>query len=118
MELFWNVNITALVITLFVVLTEFFAPSFISVLLVVLWLSFLMFANALLHITGSLVDQTYTPGLITAIVLYFPYYLLIITRILKTKRMKVELLAGLTLLGSLPMLIHGYMILFLGGRLF
>jgi len=106
------------VITLLVVLTEFFAPSFISVSLVVLWLSFLIFANALLHITGSMVDRSYTPGLITAIVLYLPYYLLIIARILKTKRMKAGILAGLAFLGSLPMLIHGYMILFLGGRLF
>ena len=105
-------------ITLLIVLAEFFAPSFISVSLVVLWLSFLMFANALLHITGSLVDQTYTPGVITAIVLYLPYYLLIIARIIKAKRMKAGFLAGLAFLGSLPMLIHGYMILFLGGRLF
>jgi len=106
------------VITLLVVLIEFFAPSFISVSLVVLWLSFLMFANALLHIAGSMVDQSYTPGLITAIVLYLPYYLLIIARILKSKKMKTGFLAGLVFLGSLPMLIHGYMILFLGGRLF
>jgi len=106
------------VITVFVVLTELFAPSLISVSLVVLWFSFLMFANALLHITGSLVDQTYTPGLITAIVLYLPYYLLILAGILKTKRIKIGFLAVLAILGSLPMLIHGYMILFLGGRLF
>jgi len=77
-----------------------------------------MFANALLHIAGSMVDQSYTPGLITAIVLYLPYYLLIIARILKSKKMKTGFLAGLVFLGSLPMLIHGYMILFLGGRLF
>ena len=117
-ELFWNVNISALVITLLVVLIEFFAPSFISVSLVVLWFSFLIFANVLLHITGSLVDQTYTPGLITAIFLYLPYYLLIIARIIKTKRMNAGFLAGFAFFGSLPMLIHGYMILFLGDRLF
>lgn len=105
-------------ITLIIVLIEFFVPSFISISLVVLWLSFLMFANALLHITGGLVDQKYTPGLITSIVLYLPYYLLIIARIIKTKRMKAGFLSGLAFLGSLPMLVHGYMILFLGDRLF
>jgi uncharacterized protein with HXXEE motif len=106
------------VITIIVVLAELFAPSLISVSLVVLWFSFLMFANALFHITASLVDQTYTPGLVTAIVLYIPYYLLILAGIVKTKRIKTGFLAGLILAGSLPMLIHGYMILFLGGRLF
>lgn len=104
--------------TLIVVLIELFSPSLISVSLAVLWFSFLIFGNGILHIVASLVDQTYTPGLITAIFLYLPYYLLVIWRILKTKKMKPGFLIILALLGTLPMLIHGYMILFLGGRLF
>jgi hypothetical protein len=69
-----TVNISALVITLVIVLIELLEPSFISASLIVLWFSFLMLANAIFHITGGIVDQEYVPGLITAIVLYIPYY--------------------------------------------
>jgi Protein of unknown function with HXXEE motif len=116
--LFWNVNISALVITLVVVVIELIEPSFISASLIVLWFSFLMLANAIFHITGGIVDQKYVPGLITAIVLYIPYYFFIVRRILKKRRLRASWLIVLALLGSAPMLIHGYMILFLGSRLF
>jgi hypothetical protein len=49
-RLFWDVNITALIIAIFVSLMYFLAPSAISVTLVILWLSFLMMANAVFHI--------------------------------------------------------------------
>ena len=117
-SLFWNVNISALAITLFIVLFEFFEPSFLSALLTIFWFSFLMLANAVFHVTGSLVDQAYMPGLITAIILYFPYYFWIISRIVKARRIKIGWVIALSCLGSLPMLIHGYMILFLDSRLF
>jgi hypothetical protein len=51
--LFWNVNISTLVITLVVVVIELVEPSFISASLIVLWFSFLMLANAIFHITGE-----------------------------------------------------------------
>jgi 4-amino-4-deoxy-L-arabinose transferase-like glycosyltransferase len=116
--LFWNVNILALVVTLVVTIIELFEPSFISASLIVLWFSFLMLANAIFHITGGIVDQKYVPGLITAIVLYIPYYFFIVGRILKKGRLRVGWLIILAILGSALMLIHGYMILFLGDRLF
>jgi hypothetical protein len=116
--LFQSVNISALVITLFIIALELFEPFFLSAMLIVLWFSFLMLANAIFHIKGALVDQKYMPGLITAIILYIPYYFWIVARIVKTGRMKASLVTGFALLGSLPMLIHGYMILFNGSRLF
>src|SRR5262245_32302779 len=60
--LFWNVNISALVVTLIVMSIELIAPSFFSTSLIVLWFSFLMFANAIFHIAGAIVDQRYMPG--------------------------------------------------------
>jgi Protein of unknown function with HXXEE motif len=117
-RLFRDVNISALIITLFVSLMELIAPSPGSASLVILWLSFLMFANAIFHISGSIVDKAYMPGLITAVILYIPFYFFIAIKIVKGKRMKIPLIAGIALLGALPMLIHGYMILFLGDRLF
>src|SRR3712207_108115 len=53
-ELFWTVNYTALGITALVVAVEWLGQGPVSAAIAVAWLSFLMFANALLHIAGSL----------------------------------------------------------------
>jgi Protein of unknown function with HXXEE motif len=116
--LFWRVNITALVITLIVVGIEWFSRSAFSLTLVIGWLSCLMMANAIFHVAGGVVDKQYVPGLATAILLYIPYYCWLFIKALKSKRVKVVGLVAATVLGSLPMLIHGYLILFRGSRLF
>jgi hypothetical protein len=77
-----------------------------------------MLANAILHIGGSLVDGGYVPGLATAALLYLPYYFWLATKIVKTGQVKFSVFMVAAVLGSIPMLIHGYRILFLGDRLF
>ena len=116
--LFWRVNLSALVITLMVVGVDRFSSSAFSLALAVVWLSFLMLANAILHIVGGLVDQQYVPGLATAILLYLPYYSWFFIKAVKSKRVKIIVLGAGAVLGSLPMLIHGYLIIFRGSRLF
>lgn len=116
--LFWTVNITALVITIIVTIIELAAPSFASAAFLILWLSFLMLANAIFHITGALVDWRYMPGLVTAIVLYLPYYFLVLGKLLQKGRLKLLPAIVLIFLGSIPMVIHSYLILFRGSRLF
>jgi hypothetical protein len=116
--LFWRVNISALVITLIVVGIEWFSRSALSLALAIGWLGFLMLANAILHITGGVVDRQYVPGLATAILLYLPYYSWFFMKAAQSKRVKVELLVACAVAGSLPMLIHGYLIIFRGSRLF
>lgn len=116
--LFWQVNISALVITLAVVGIEWFSRSAFSLTLAIVWLSFLMLANAILHVAGSAVDKQYVPGLATAILLYIPFYFWLFIKAVKSKRVKVVGLVAAAVLGSLPMLIHGYLILFRGSRLF
>lgn len=117
-ELFWSVNISGLVITLIVVGIEWFSRSAISLTLALAWLSFLMLANAVLHIVGGLVDRRYVPGLATAILLYLPYYSWLFIRAVKSRRLRVAPSVVAAVFGSLPMLIHGYLILFRGSRLF
>src|SRR5712692_3476119 len=51
--LFWRVNLTALTITLFVVVVEWLSRSASSLILAVAWFGFLMFANAIFHIVGA-----------------------------------------------------------------
>ncbi|HVG32252.1 MAG TPA: HXXEE domain-containing protein [Pyrinomonadaceae bacterium] len=116
--LFWRVNIAALAITLIVVAFEWFAPSAFSLILAVGWLGFLMLANAFFHIAGGLVDQRYVPGLATAVLLYLPYYSWFFIMVMKTRRVKVSVLVVAVLLASLPMLLHGYLIIFRSSRLF
>ncbi len=116
--LFWRVNISALVITLIVVAIEWFSRSAFSLILAIAWLSFLMLANALFHVVGGVVDKQYVPGLATAILLYIPYYCWLFMKAVKSKRVRVVGLVAAVVLGSLPMLIHGYLILFRGSRLF
>lgn len=116
--LFWRVNISALIITLVVVGFEWFSRSAFSLYLALFWLSFLMLANAVLHVVGGVVDKRYVPGLATAVLLYLPYYFWLAVMAVKRRRAAVAPLAAVAVLGSLPMLAHGYLIIFRGSRLF
>jgi len=116
--LFWRVNLTALVITLIVVAVEWSSRSSASMVLVIAWFGFLMFANAIFHIAGAFVDRSYVPGLVTAALLYLPYYSWLFVRGMKSKRVAFPVMVAATVIGALPMFAHGYLILFRGSRLF
>lgn len=117
-ENFWTVNLAGLIITSIVVGIGTMAPSSPSYLLAAAWLSLLMPANALIHIIGSVIDKHYVPGVITAIALYLPYYFWLMAKIKKSGRVSSSSLIVAAAIGAMPMLIHGYRILFLGSRLF
>jgi len=117
-SLFWTVNYTALAITLVVVTLEWTSGTAASIALVVAWLSGLMFANALFHIVGAIIDRAYTPGLVTALLLYLPFYSWVVLRALQLRRLQPRGVAVAALLGATPMLAHGFLILFRGSRLF
>lgn len=116
--LFWRVNLSALVITLVVVGVEWVSRSAFSLSLALVWLSFLMLANAVFHVVGGIVDGKYVPGLATAALLYLPYYFWLVIIAVKSRRVTAAVLAAGAVVGSLPMLAHGYLILFRGSRLF
>jgi hypothetical protein len=117
-DLFWTVNGTALVITVLVALLFWSTESPAAMVLMVAWLSFLMLANAVFHVTGAIVDRGYVPGLATAILLYLPYCGWIAGQVVRDRRVAPGLLAAAALVGAIPMAVHGYRILFLGTRLF
>lgn len=116
--LFWSVNLTALAITVAVVAIEWFSHSAPSALIVAAWLGFLMLANALFHVAGAMRDGSYMPGLITAVSLYVPYCALLAWRLAAERRVSAGALAAAAALGALPMLVHGYLIVFRHSRLF
>jgi hypothetical protein len=117
-EMFWTVNLTGLGITLLVVLFEWVTRSKGSAIAALAWLGFVMVGNAALHTTGALVDRAYAPGVITALLLYVPFSAMVIASAERNRRLSVSAAAAAIVLGSLPMLAHGYMILFRGTRLF
>ncbi|HEX8844882.1 MAG TPA: HXXEE domain-containing protein [Pyrinomonadaceae bacterium] len=116
--LFWRVNFSALAITLIVVGIVWFSRTAFAFALAIVWFGFLMLANAVLHIVGGLADGRYVPGLATAILLYLPYYCWFFKTVAESRLVKVTVLVAGALAGSLPMLIHGYLIIFRGSRLF
>ena len=114
---FWQVNLTALVITVIVSAVVWLGTSNASSVVAVAWLSFLMGANALLHVAGAIVDRGYVPGLATAVLAYVPYYAVVLRRA-KRSGLGAGTLLVTAVVSAIPMLIHGYRILFLGTRLF
>lgn len=116
--LFWSVNVSALVITLLLTCAEWVSRSAVSQTLAVAWLGFLMAANAAFHLAGGLVDARYVPGLVTAVLLYLPYYAWLFASALRSHRAPAAATLLAAVLGALPMLAHGYLILFRSSRLF
>jgi hypothetical protein len=115
---FWNVNLTAGMITLLVVGITWLLPSPPSLLIGVAWLSLLMFANGLFHIVATVVDRAYAPGVVTAAVLYLPYFSWVIVKLVRGRLLGWQFILLAAIIGALTMLIHGYRIVFLGSRLF
>ena len=117
-EMFWTVNLAGLLITLAVVLFEWVARSRASATVALGWLGFVMVGNTVLHASGTLLYRAYAPGVITALLLYVPFSTLVIGNAVRTRRLSASAATVAVVLGALPMLAHGYMILVRGTRLF
>jgi hypothetical protein len=115
---FWNVNLIGLLITGILSLGFWATRSTASLFLIVAWLSFLMLTNAIFHITGTIVDRAYVPGVVSAIVLYLPYCAWVLVRVFRSRSLPFGVVSAAVVVGGLPMAVHGYQILFLGTRLF
>jgi len=116
-EMFLMVNATGLVIIVLLVVLMSTTKDTGAIVLVLAWLSFAMFANSLVHLIATIVHG-YSPGAITSAVLYLPYFVWFVWCLLKTKKLSPVVIALTILIGSLPMFLHGYMIVFEGRRLF
>jgi hypothetical protein len=116
--LFVRVNITAFVITLVLsaILSATREPA--VAVLDLAWIACLMLANGLFHLTATVVHRLYCPGAVTAAVLYLPYFAVLFGAVLKRLRVPVAVALVATVVGALPMAIHGYLIVFRGSRLF
>ena len=116
-EWFWQANITVLIITTIVAVMVWNSRSPAATLTAVMWLSFMMGANSLVHITASLALRQYVPGVATASLLYVPFFPLVLVYARRRGVSWFALLAA-AIVGALPMFIQGYLIIFESTRLF
>jgi hypothetical protein len=117
-QLFWTVNLSGFALTLLVIAVARMAGPPAGHLLAAAWFGFLMLGNAVLHLAATLHDGSYAPGVVTALTLYLPYSVWLGRALIRARAVPMAGLALAAGLGALPMLIHGYRIIFLGTRLF
>lgn len=116
--LFLAVNAVALAVTVALVLLVAALPHSGSGFLLAAWVGFLFIANGLLHLVGTIAHERYSPGVVTGTLLYVPYGVLLLQRIVRDLGLKPGVVIGTAALGGTPMLVHGYLIVFRGSRLF
>jgi len=115
---FLSVNVVALLITLIVAAVVSISPGPVSGLVGTAWIGFLMLANGLFHIVGTVALGRYCPGVVTATLFYLPLSLLFLRAVVRELGVPLPLVGAVALLGGVPMYIHGYLIVFRGSRLF
>ncbi|HEY7529903.1 MAG TPA: HXXEE domain-containing protein [Gemmatimonadota bacterium] len=117
-ELFLTVNAVALAITVGVVLALVAAPDAVSGLALAGWVGFLMLANGVFHLIGTVAHDLYCPGVVTGTLLYLPYGVLVLRQVVLDLKLPAAAVIGSAAAGAVPMLAHGYLIVFRGSRLF
>ena len=117
-RIFLQVNVSVLVITIVLSLLFALSKEKAAAMLFLSWLSLFMFANAIFHIIATLVHARYSPGTVTAVTLYLPYFFWFLSCLHRDFAMNRAAAIAVIFVGSLPMVAHGYLIVFEGSRLF
>ena len=82
------------------------------------WISFFMFANAVFHVMATLALIRYSPGVVTATVLYLPFCFWFARYLITRMRIGPDIVALIALLAGLPMYLQTYMVVFQGKRFY
>ena len=117
-NLFLMVNAVALAVTVVIVLLVAASRDPASSLVLAAWVGFLLLANGVLHLVGTIAHARYCPGVVTGTLLYLPYGTLLLRTIVREFGLRPGVVLGAAALGAAPMLVHGYLIVFRGSRLF
>ena len=117
-RLFLSVNATALLITLAIASLATTSRDTGVCIVAVAWVGFLMLANGVLHLVGTLVHLRYSPGVITGSLLYLPLSILFMKAVVRECAIPWRTVLLAALVGGVPMYIHGYLIVFRGSRFF
>jgi hypothetical protein len=117
-QLFLLVNAVAFGITCCVAFLLVAARDKVSGLIGVAWVGFLMLANGLFHLVGTVVHWRYSPGVVTGTLVYLPLSVLFIRAVVIECRVSPAAALLVALVGGIPMYVHGFLIVFRGNRLF
>jgi hypothetical protein len=117
-DAFLGVNAAALAITVLLTILVAASAEPSSGLALAGWVGFLFLANGLFHFVGTLAHRRYCPGVVTGTLLYLPYGTLVLWRIVRDLKLPAAAVLGAAAVGAVPMLAHGYLIVFRGSRLF
>ncbi|MBM2841037.1 MAG: hypothetical protein HW412_1565 [Bacteroidetes bacterium] len=117
-SLFLSVNATGFIITIILAGILAATQGRVVATLMLGWLGFLMLTNAVFHLVATVVHDRYCPGVVTATILYLPYFAWFFWVAVRHLRVRVLVAVVAMLAGSVPMAIHGYLIVFRGDRLF
>ena len=117
-SMFLAVNAWALLITVAVVAVLLVAPGPGSGLVAVAWVGLLMLANGLFHVVATVVHARYCPGVVTGLVLYMPFGLAFVRAIKREYELSIASVIVAGVIGAVPMVVHGYLIVFRSSRLF
>ena len=117
-SLFFSVNAVGFTITIIVAGMLAATRERGAATLMLAWLGGIMFANAIFHLVATVVHAKYCPGVITASILYLPYFAWFFSVAVRRLHVPPLIAIGAALLGAVPMAAHGYLIVFRGERLF
>jgi hypothetical protein len=115
---FWRANLTPFLITLLLAaLTVWIGRLWMAYVLLV-WLSHFVLANALFHIIATLAMLRYSPGLVTSVTLYLPFFLWFVWYLHRRHRASREIILLISALAGFPMYLQIYMVVFRHSRFF
>ena len=105
-------NVSSMAITAGIAILAAATLNRVTLAILLTWLSYFFLANGLFHIIATAVIGRYSPGTVTAIALYLPYFSWFVHS-LRT-RLPAWLIVTLILAGGTPMLMRAYWIVFRG----
>lgn len=115
---FLSVNGVAFAVTVIVAIVLWLRRDDGAGGLALAWFGLLFFCNGLFHLLATAVHGLYSPGAWTSALLYLPFFAVLFYVVVKRLRLPVRTALLVTLVGAVPMAMHGYLIIFHGSRLF
>ncbi len=117
MSYFVAMNAIGLLVTVVVAVPSVRSRNYFLALGLIAWLSFLMLANGVLHLTASLLFREYVPGTVTAGILYLPYFVAATVTVCRNFNVRPRAAILAATIGAVPMLAQGVSILTVGRRI-
>ncbi len=106
-----------LLITVLVTVPTVRSRNYLLALALISWLSFLMLANGIVHLTACLVFREYVPGTVTSGVLYLPYFVVATVTICRSFGVRLRTAIFAAAVGAVPMFVQAVSIFTVGRRI-